>query len=64
MNLRLSLRAEEDLESIGDFTAKDNPARAKSFVEELQQRCQEILRNPTAYPWPSRCPANWGMGIE
>lgn len=35
MKVRLSAEAERDLEEIGDWIARDNPARALRFVGEL-----------------------------
>jgi toxin ParE1/3/4 len=34
--LLLSPRAQLDLEEIGDYIARDNPARAISFLDELK----------------------------
>ncbi len=48
--LRLSPRAARDLEEIGDFIARDSPARAVSFVEELLAKCEAITQTPTAWP--------------
>ena len=43
-------RAEEDLEEIGDFIARDNPARALSFVRELRVFCRaRITDHPRAF---------------
>jgi toxin ParE1/3/4 len=47
--LVFSPRANLDLEEIGDYIARDNPARAISFLEELRSHCIAILRAPTAY---------------
>jgi len=49
MRLSFSPLAEQDLESIGDYIAADNPVRAVSFVLELRQQCQRIARNPLGY---------------
>ncbi|MDO5643358.1 MAG: type II toxin-antitoxin system RelE/ParE family toxin [Paracoccus sp. (in: a-proteobacteria)] len=46
----LTAAAEADLESIGDYIARDNPARAASFVRELYQRCLDIADMPEAWP--------------
>lgn len=35
-----------DLRAIGDFTATDNPTRARSFVSERRTRCQALGRQP------------------
>lgn len=42
--------AEEDLETIGDWIAKDNPERAESFVRELRQSCVNVGQWPLAHP--------------
>lgn len=39
MIVRITAEAERDLESIGDFTARDNPERAMSFLQELRAKC-------------------------
>ena len=44
MKLIFTDAAREDLKAIGDHIADDNPLRALSFVEELEER------NPTAGP--------------
>ena len=41
--------AAQDLEDIADYIAQDNPARALSFVAELQAQCQTIARQPALY---------------
>jgi len=33
-------QAVRDLEAITDYIAADNPVRARSFVEEIRQRCK------------------------
>ena len=47
--LRLSPRAEADLEEIGDFIARDNPSRAATFVDQLRTAIDRIAQNPEAY---------------
>jgi toxin ParE1/3/4 len=42
--------AEEDLETIGDWIAKDNPERAGSFVREMRQSCVDVGQWPLAHP--------------
>lgn len=42
MAVKFRIRAEADLTEIADFIAKDNPARAKSFVNDLIDRCLRI----------------------
>ncbi len=48
--LRLSPRAERDLEEIAEYIARDNQARARTFVEELVDHCRRLPENPEAYP--------------
>ena len=48
--LVLSPRAQLDLEEIGDYTARDNPVRAISFLDELKRHCERISAMPGAYP--------------
>ncbi|QBD75173.1 type II toxin-antitoxin system RelE/ParE family toxin [Ktedonosporobacter rubrisoli] len=43
-------QAETDLESIADYIALDNPARALSFVQEIRERCRHIAHAPRGYP--------------
>jgi toxin ParE1/3/4 len=50
MRFRFSRRAEIDIEEIGDFIARDNPARAATFVQELRAKCKELVRFPEAAP--------------
>ncbi|KQQ25410.1 hypothetical protein ASF53_22290 [Methylobacterium sp. Leaf123] len=42
----ISRKAREDLRSIADYIAADNPSRAVSFVAELRERCQSLSRTP------------------
>lgn len=50
MILTLSAHAETDLEEIADFIARDDPARALAFVQELRAHCQTLMDVPEAYP--------------
>ncbi len=49
MQLILTPLAERDLESIGDYIAKDSPRRALSFVTELRVQCAKVAASPQAY---------------
>ena len=42
--------AEQELEEIADYIARDRPARAASFVLELLARCDSLADNPRRYP--------------
>lgn len=46
---RLRPKAVRDLESIGDFIAVENPARAASFIEEIDGFCATIAERPQAF---------------
>lgn len=50
MKLVFSPRAALDLEEIGDYTARDNPSRAASFIREIERHCKRIARHPAAFP--------------
>lgn len=54
MKVIITAEAEADLEAIGDYIARDNPARALSFVRELYQLCLDIADMPQAWPMVSR----------
>ncbi len=49
MRLEFLPRAAQDLETIGDYIALDNPRRAASFVRELQVQCRKLVKAPQAY---------------
>ncbi|GGP00086.1 type II toxin-antitoxin system RelE/ParE family toxin [Stakelama pacifica] len=42
--------AEHDLETIGDYIARDNPGRALSFVRELRGKCLGLADMPKRFP--------------
>ena len=46
---RLRPKAVADLELIGAFIARDNPARAVSFIDELKGLCARIGDHPQAF---------------
>ncbi len=50
MIVRITPEAERDLESIGDFIAADNPARAISFLAELRKTCASLAEYPNRFP--------------
>jgi plasmid stabilization system protein ParE len=50
MRFRFTVTAERDIEEIGDYIARDNPARAVSFVEELAEKCHRLVEYPAAAP--------------
>jgi toxin ParE1/3/4 len=46
----LSSHALADLERIGRFIARDNPARAVTFVEELRDTARRLADLPQGFP--------------
>ena len=46
----LTREAEDDLERIGDFIARDNPDRAVTYVQELTAQCRSLSEAPRAFP--------------
>lgn len=50
MRVEFTEAARKDLLSIGDYIAKDNPPRALSFLDELEERCMALENFPNAYP--------------
>lgn len=50
MRVELSTRAESDLLNIALYIADDNPDRAFSFVDELQQACDGLADRPLRFP--------------
>lgn len=50
MIVHLSVEAEYDLEVIGDYIARDNPARALSFLQELRSKCLGLADMPERFP--------------
>lgn len=50
MRVELSAAAESDLLDIALYIAEDNPDRAFSFVDELQQACDGLADRPLRFP--------------
>ncbi|MBB6193177.1 plasmid stabilization system protein ParE [Sphingobium wenxiniae] len=50
MIVHLTAEAEYDLEAIGDYIARDNPARAVSFLHELRAKCLGLADMPERFP--------------
>ncbi len=50
MIVYLSAQAEYDLEMIGDYIARENPARALSFLHELRAKCLGLADMPERFP--------------
>jgi plasmid stabilization system protein ParE len=54
MIVRLSAEAEQDLESIGDYIARDDVGRAASFTSELRFKCLDLAEMPERFPLIAR----------
>jgi plasmid stabilization system protein ParE len=50
MKVILAQAAMADLIAIGRYIKQDSPARAESFVQELEQKCTELDSMPRAFP--------------
>ncbi len=50
MKVVFSPKAENDLESIGDTIASDNPRRAVTFIHEIRSHCHTLSSTPEAAP--------------
>ena len=50
MIVRLAAAVERDLEAIGDYIARDDPARALRFVLELRDLCLGLGEFPHRFP--------------
>lgn len=48
--LLFSPRAAADLDEISAYIARDNPARAATFIAELEAQCRAVARLPLSYP--------------
>lgn len=50
MIVHIAAEAERNLEEIGDHLARDNPARAVSFLRELRDKCLDLATFPERFP--------------
>jgi toxin ParE1/3/4 len=50
----ISAEAEADLEEIGDHIARENPARAVTFISELRTKCLDLSTMAKAFPLVER----------
>lgn len=50
MKVVITTDALNDLEQIGDYIARDNPGRARSFVAELIAKAQDLADLPEGFP--------------
>jgi toxin ParE1/3/4 len=50
MKVILAQAAIADLIAIGRYIKNDSPARAETFVQELEQKCMELGTMPLAFP--------------
>ncbi len=59
MRLEFSPESQLDLIEITAFITQDNPARAKSFVDELEADCGRLVTQPSIGAPPPRT-GRWG----
>ncbi|ANH69984.1 type II toxin-antitoxin system RelE/ParE family toxin [Mitsuaria sp. 7] len=57
MIVRLLREAKADLQSIGDYIARNNPARAESFLAELEAKVESLATMAESFPF-ARLPNN------
>jgi toxin ParE1/3/4 len=50
MIVHLTAEAERDLEQFGDWISRDNPARAVTFIEEIERACLDLAQSPERFP--------------
>ncbi|WP_258889807.1 type II toxin-antitoxin system RelE/ParE family toxin [Sphingomonas sp. SUN019] len=50
MIVRFNAEAEDDLEAIADYIARDDPVRAVMFVREIRARCAHLPFFPERFP--------------
>lgn len=50
MKVVITADALNDLEQIGDYIARDNPERARTFVAELLTKAQGLSNLPKGFP--------------
>ena len=60
MQFRFSRRAEADLQGIAAYIARNNPARAVTFVQELRGHCRGLV----AFPESRRLRPELGEGVR
>lgn len=47
--LRLSAAARADMDSIGQYIRRDNPARAETFVDEIARKIEIVAERPFSF---------------
>ena len=50
MKVRLTARAESDLQTIARWIAFDNPEAARTFALQLRRKCAALSRSPKRFP--------------
>lgn len=54
MKVEITAEAARDLEAIGDHIARDDPARAVSFLQEIRAKCLALAEFPDRFPFVRR----------
>lgn len=60
MKLFVRAAARQDLQSIAEYIARDNPARAQSFAQELADKIRSVAERPLSFPARS----DWGPDLR
>lgn len=50
MKFRIATSARHDLRGIAAYIARDNPARAVSYIQELNAKVRAVAADPLLYP--------------
>jgi toxin ParE1/3/4 len=50
MKFRIAPEARHDLRGIAEYIAKDNPPRAESYIQELNDKIRAVAKRPMLYP--------------
>ena len=51
MKVRFTTEAKADSRQIGDYSAKNDPLRALSFIDELEQKCLSLATSSKDFLW-------------
>jgi toxin ParE1/3/4 len=62
--LLFSPRAAADLDEIAAYIARENPARAATFIADLEAQCRAVARTPLSYPAREDLAAGLRMAVS
>lgn len=64
MKVALARRAQSDLRQIGQWIARDNPRRARTYVEDLMATCLSLRQFPEQWPVVSKGPPTMRRAVH